>query len=128
MTNAYSSILAYRDDDWQEYLDNMMLYDIFEDVIIAYPNKQTLKCVIRYILYAYSIESDQVHIGVDWEENKKRIYEFVFAPQSKDLVDQLVYLQHPSVTKTIHKWLEWQESAKSPSPSCRCILAYNKKK
>lgn len=109
MINAFNSLTEYKFEDWEQYLDNLMLYEIFEDVIKAYPNKSHLKTVIRYILYAYSVESDKVQIGADWEDNKKRIYDFVHGQQNKELLDQLVYLQHPAVTKTVHKWLEHQD-------------------
>lgn len=110
MISAFSSLISYKEDDWGEYLDRILLLSVFEDVIEAYPDKQRLKSVIRYIAYTYSVESDKIHIGVDWHQNKSDIYEFICAQQNKGLFDDLVNLQHPAVIRSVHKWLDWQNS------------------
>lgn len=110
MINGFSSLIEYQGNDWDNYLDEILLWNIFEDVIQAYEDRDTLKIVIRYIAYTYSVESDKVHIGTDWLQNKIAIFEYVGAKPMKDLQDQLVHLQHPAVLKSAHKWLEYQDS------------------
>lgn len=111
MINVFQSLIEYKENEWEEYLDRILLLNVFKDVIEAYPDKDTLKCVIRYIAYAYSVQSDKIILGQDWEDNKKQIFEFVCVKPTRDLEDQLVFLLHPSITKSIHKYLDFQENS-----------------
>ncbi len=108
MINHYQALVEYCGEDWESFLDDILLSDIFKPLIDAYPDKNNLKCVIRYIVYSYSVDSDKIGIGVDWENNKKKIFEFVCVKPQSDLFNQLVNLTHPKVIEVIHNWLNHQ--------------------
>lgn len=110
MINAYSSLLEYRENEWENYLDQILLFDIFKPVISYYKNRGTLRCVIHYIVYTYSFNSDKITIGQDWLDNKKKIYEFVCAQPIIDLYEELVHLKNEHVLKTIHQWMDFQQN------------------
>ncbi len=110
MINAYQAITTYQQDEWEEYLEKIMLIDIFMPLLKAYQDKSTFKVAVRYILYAYSIDSDKIILGMDWGDNKKKIFEEVYAQPVRDLMNDLVYLKSEAVVETINKWLDFQDS------------------
>lgn len=110
MTQPYYSIIEYEEDDWGEFLERVCLIEIFKPVIEYYKDIGTLKCVIRYIVYAYSLESDKVILGMEWQKNKQHIFEFVLAKPIKDIYEELVLLKNPSVVAAIHNWLEFGDN------------------
>ena len=109
MISPYHSIVNYEEDNWQEFLDKVMLIDIFMPVIKKYSDLQVLKSVIRYIVYAYSADSDKILLGSDWQRNKQGIFEFVLIKPEKTIYEDLVLLKSPEVVESIHKWLEFQD-------------------
>ena len=110
MISAYHSVVNYEEDNWSEYLDNILLLDIFMPVIKEYINSGTLKSVIRYIVYAYSPESDKVILGMDWLKNKQKVFEFVLAKPENSIYQDLVLLKNKAVVNTIHKWLNFLDN------------------
>lgn len=110
MTLPFHSIVSYEEDSWEQFLEQIMLIDIFMPVIKHYENKDTLKCVIRYIAYAYSLNSDKIILGMEWQKNKQQIFEFVLAKPEKTIYEDLVLLKSAAVLETIHRWLEFQEN------------------
>lgn len=110
MTHPFSEIINYHEDDWQEFFERICLIDIFMPVIKAYPDPQTLKCVVRYIVYTYSQHSDKVVLGMDWQKNKQQIFEHVGVLPRTNLYSDLVLLKNEAVLETVHRWLDHQDS------------------
>lgn len=109
MINAYHSLIK-NNDDWEEYLNKITLFEIFKDVIEEYKDKETITCVIRYILYAYSVESDLLILATDWQKNKENIFEQAMVIPRKEIHDDLVFLKNEKVVNVINKWLAWQDA------------------
>lgn len=108
MVNPVQSITEYNGDDFAEYLEVLQLIDIFEELIKQYANdKPLLKQITKYIVWTYSLNSEKVIIGMDWEENKKKIYEYVMLPPT--LYSEIVDLQEEVIVRTIDKWLVHQD-------------------
>lgn len=110
MISPYQSIVNYEEDNWQEFLDKCLLIDIFMPVIKEYSDPQVLKCVIRYIVYAYSVQSEKVVLGMEWQKNKQEIFQFVMIKPEKDSYESLVLLKSKAVVEAIHKWLAFQDN------------------
>jgi hypothetical protein len=110
MTSPYHAILNHEEDNWQEFLEKILLIDIFMPVIIEYKDYSTLKSVIRFITYAYSVESEKIILGMDWQKNKQNIFEFSLVKPEKKLYEDLVLLKNKSVVDCIHKWLAFQDN------------------
>lgn len=109
MISPYSEIINYEEDNWQEFLERVCLIDIFMPVIKSYQDLNTLKCVIRYIVYAYSQSSDKIVLGMEWQKNKQLIFEFVLAKPEKSIYEDLVLLKNTAVVEAIHKWLDFND-------------------
>lgn len=109
MISAYNSLITYNAENWEEYIDRLTLFDIFKDLIKAYPDKEDFTCVIKYILYAYSIESEMLVLGTDWLKNKQRIFEKANIKPRREIYEDLVHLKKKEVVTTIQRWLEWQD-------------------
>lgn len=110
MINAYHSLVTYSDNDWQEYLERLCLIDIFKDLLNEYPDKDNLRCAVRYIMYAYSVESEMVILNKEWHKNKKDIFEAAQVMPRKGLYEDLVLLKSNAVVETIHRWLNFQDN------------------
>lgn len=110
MISTYSNIVSYQNDDWEEYFDKISMIEVFKPVIEEFKTDRVrLKCVIQYILHCYSVESDKVKIGMDWQKNKQEIFEDTCMP-IRDLYQDTVLLMNNSIIETINKWLTFQES------------------
>lgn len=111
MVNPFQALSTYSGDDWCEYLDSISLYEIFKDLIMKYKdNPSLLKGIIRYILWAYSIESDKITLGTDWVDIKKRIFEAAQLPPMEDVQNDVVYLRDDVVLLTIKRWVDFQDN------------------
>ena len=110
MISAYNSLITYNGSEWEDYLERLSFIDIFGGLIKEFPDKGDFTCVIKYIVYAYSVESDMVVIGQDWDKTKKKIFEKVMARPKEDMYRALVHLQNDKVLKAIEKWLQYQNN------------------
>ena len=106
------------DGDWDEYLENICLYEIFKELILEFgADKEKLTGIIHYIVWAYSIDSDKLVIGSEWLANKKRIFKLCKElPETgywnEDFKttwhDAVVLLKSKTILFTIKKWLNYQ--------------------
>ena len=110
MVDPYSEIINHEEDNWQEFFERICLIDIFKPVIEAYGNTDTLKCVIRYIVYAYSVNSDKIILSMEWHKNKQQIFEFVLAKPEKGIYEELVLLKSEAVLQAVCNWVDFQDS------------------
>lgn len=110
MINAFAAIQNYTGDNWEEYLNSIGLYDVFKEILISYPDQDDVKCIIRYIVWAYSVESDRIIIGRDWLQNKKEIFEAANVKPTQKLYNDLVLLKNDIILSVIIKWLNFQDS------------------
>lgn len=110
MISPYQSIISYEEDNWDEFLEKCLLIDIFMPIIIFYKEPHIIKCVIKYIVYAYSVQSEKIVLGMDWQKNKQQIFEFVLIKPEKDSYEDLVLLKNKAVVDTIHNWMEFQDN------------------
>lgn len=72
MTEVYSALSTYAGDNWEDYLERLTVFDVFKDLLDEYTDRDIFKSVIRYILAAYSMESEMIITSADWDTNKKR--------------------------------------------------------
>jgi hypothetical protein len=111
MISPFHSIISYEENDWEEYLDRILLIHVFSPVIKEYKDKDTLKGVIRFIAYAYSVDSDKIILSRDWKKNKQEIFELVLIKPEKKSYEDLVLLKNQAVVETIHRWVTHQDNA-----------------
>jgi hypothetical protein len=103
-------LTTYIGDDWQEYLDSMALFEVFKDLVYKYQGDPVfLKCSIKYIVWAYSKDSDKIVLGTDWIENKKRIFEASQLPPIDEVLTDFVFLKDEIVLTTIKRWIDLQD-------------------
>lgn len=111
MINPVKELTSYDGDEWQEYLDKICLYDIFKELIEKYNDQPTLvKCLIRYIVWTYSKDSEKIILGGDWLENKKRIYEAADLPPTTILHSDVLHLKCRVILVTIKSWISFQDN------------------
>lgn len=110
MISAYHSIVSYDGYDWNDYLTRICVYDIFKELLSEYPDKNDFTSAVKYIMSAYSVESDMVIIGSDWLSTKKRIFEKYCLKDQKKLYSDLVHLKNGKVLNAIQKWLDFQQN------------------
>lgn len=106
MTNPYRAITTYEGLDWQPFLTELGLWEIFDGLFAYYASPGLTTKVIRYIAWAYSEQSEKIITGMDWQENKRKIFDLAGLPGT--LWEPIGRLTDPNVVKTIHKWLDLQ--------------------
>lgn len=110
MISVYSSIVNYTEGDWEQYLDRIAMIDIFGPLLKEYPDPGDFSCVVKFILYAYSIESEMLVIGADWVKTKRKIFEKVCLRPWGSVYEDIVLLKNPSILETIKKWMDYQDN------------------
>lgn len=110
MVSPFHSLTSYEEDNWEDFLNKILLIDIFLPVIEEYHDKNVLKAVIRFIAYAYSPDSDKIILGRDWKKNKQEIFEFVMIKPEKSSYEDLVLLKNKAVVESIHRWVAYQDN------------------
>lgn len=109
MINAYTSIQNYSDEQeaFDEYLKKKYLFDIFKDLLIEFPNVEIFKGVVKYILWAYSLESEMLLMnGETFEKTSERIFKKTKLPES--VYVDVALLESKAVQTAIERWLMWQ--------------------
>lgn len=109
MISPYQALTTHDHDDWYDFLEKCLLLDIFMPVLEEYKDPQTLKLVIKYIVFAYSAQSEHIVLGKEWLENKEQIFELLMFKPIREFKDDVVMLQNPAVIRTINNWLEFQD-------------------
>jgi hypothetical protein len=111
MINPVHSLTTYEGSDWYEYLESISLSEIFKDLIVKYQaDPPLLKGLIKYIVWAYSKDSDKITLGTDWVENKKRIFEAAQLPPMEDVLMNTVFLKDDIILITIKRWIDFQDN------------------
>jgi len=110
MISAYHSILSYQGDDIVSHLEHILLEGVFEPVIESYSDdKPMLKCIIRYIVMAYSKNSDKVLVEGRWHTNKERIYNDAMLPPTEPMRSNVIYFKDDSIRRAALNWMEFQD-------------------
>lgn len=110
MINAFAALQNYNDNNWEEHLNNIGLYEVFKEIIHLYSDTDDRKCIIKYIIWTYSVESDRIVIGRDWLDNKKEIFEAANVKPTQSLYNDLVLLKNDQILAVIIKWMNFQDS------------------
>ena len=110
-------IVKYEGQDWKAYLKDIMLYDVFEDVVSEYRGT-ILTGIMRYIIHLYSIDSNKIILNQEWLSNKKKIFNFCELPVI--IYEDIVLLKSDAVRNSITKWLDFQNL-----PAFSSYMMYN---
>ena len=101
-------LTTYSGEDWDFYLKDILMYDIFEKVCKEYRGEK-LTGIIRYIVMCYSLDSNKISLNGDWLSTKKKV--FNLNNLSADLFDEIVMLKSDSVRNSIILWLNYQNES-----------------
>lgn len=110
MISVYSSLVNYTEGDWEQYLDRIAVLDIFGPLLKEYPDPGDFSAVVKYILYAYSVESEMLAIGADWIKTKRKIFEKVSLKPERSIYEDVIHLKNQTVLETIKRWLDYQDN------------------
>lgn len=109
MINPYTSIMGYSDESgaFDEYLKKKYIFELFKDLLEDFPDINIFKGVVKYILWAYSLESDMLLMnGENFDKTSDRIFKRTKLPE--DLYSDVALLENDSVRVCIGKWLQFQ--------------------
>lgn len=116
-----SSLTTYNGDEWEDYLEKICLIGVFEKIITEFrSDKELVTAIIKYIVWTYSVESEKVVQGMEWQDNKRKVYEDADMPAGERYLisdetykltfyDGFVLLKYPTALETIKKWLDFQD-------------------
>lgn len=107
MVNAFDSIVRLDEKaDFKEYIEKLYLYNIFKPVFDEYPDIETSRLVIKFILYGFSMESDMLMTaGNIWEKIAKNIFTKLCLPD--ELYEDVCLLKNVSVQMSMQRWVQF---------------------
>ncbi len=108
MTNIYNTIVSEREDefDFMGYLQKVKCVHIFQPVFDEFEDITLAVKVIKFILYAYTPESDLLmEKGGTWEKLAKNIFNVVDIPT--DYYEDVWHLKNVAVRDSAQNWLEF---------------------
>jgi hypothetical protein len=109
IANIYQRLKDEQDpEEIKSLLESSGRIEIFERVISSYENWVP---VFKFILFSYSIESDHIQNGDNWEQTRKEIANLVGIQLDDRLnFEEIVYLKAEPVWKTVDQYLKFQQS------------------
>lgn len=108
MTNIYNTIISEREDefDFISYLQKVEAMYIFQPIFDAYEDITLAVKVLKFILYAYTPESDLLmEKGGTWDKLAKNIFNIVDIPS--ELHPDVWQLKNEGVRQAAQNWLEF---------------------
>ena len=109
MVNCYKDIINYDEghDYFDEFLEKMHIMEIFKPIFEEFTDKQVQLGAVKYILYAYSINSDMLTTnGLSWDKLSEKIFKKCKLPDEQ--YDNIARLESVSVQDCIQKWIRYQ--------------------
>lgn len=107
MINSQQELIAYEEDAWEEFLTRLDLLHIFKPILGLSSDKTVIRGIVRYIVWTYSKTSDKVIMDMEWERNKKKIFD------ETDLHlqwrEMLIDLKGEALIQSIERWIEYQD-------------------
>lgn len=111
MINPYIQIINYNEQDLNKYLEEIGVADIFKPLLKEFSDKALFKGAVKFILYAYSLESEVLHtFGNSWVTVYKKIYEKSGLPDNENTFDAVANLKSAEVRETIDLWIAFQNN------------------
>lgn len=107
MINSYQEISTYEENEWQNFLDRLDLYEIFKPIFSLSSDPQTIGGIVRYIAWTYTKTSEKVIVNMSWEKNKSKNFDDTFLP--KEWKERLTQIKDPEVVSVIEAWLSYQD-------------------
>lgn len=107
MTNAYNAIVTFEGDNFQDYLDRLFLFTVFEEIFKEYPDIEICKKIIKFIAWSYSMDSDMLLMqGNSWNKVAPEIFKRAKLPD--ELYNDVCLLENVAVLETVDQWLRHQ--------------------
>lgn len=107
MVHIYSEVVGYESaHEFEDHIKKLHLFEIFKSIFIEFPLHA--QKIIKFILYAYSIESDMLTTqGSTWAKISKKICDKVGLDSS--ILDVDFLLNNESVRTSIQRFLQYQD-------------------
>jgi len=110
MIIPFVEITTYSGTDLPGFLKERELWETFEPLFKEF-GSVTFPGAVKFVLYAYSIESEVLHAtGITWETMAKVIYQKSGLPSDEELFDRIANLKDATVQEVITKWLDFQNN------------------
>lgn len=111
MINPFHEITTTQDDDFEEFLKRIHLFEIFKPAYIEFQDLELFKGIVKFIAWGYSINSDMLNTsGNTWSKVAEMIYEKAELPrtESDDVYHAVYGLKSDGVREAIERWLNFQ--------------------
>lgn len=106
MINAFNEIIKC-EEDFSQLLDKYPFLRIFEPVIIEFPDNYS--SIIKYIAYAFSIESNKITLQGDRRKETTSIFKELKIKE--EFYTDIILLQNRELLKSVQQWVKFQDSA-----------------
>lgn len=107
MTNPYIAITNYNGMDWEGFLRSLSVENVFHPLREVFEG-ELLGKVVKYIVWTYSVDSDRIIVGMEWQFNKQKIFDLVGLPG--DAWHAIGLMENAIIIDVINKWLDVQNN------------------
>ena len=107
MVSLYKELGHLEPEQFLAKLELMDL-DLFDGLKVEYP-ELWLK-IARFILYAFSWDSDMLILNDDWENSKRKIYNRVGLPKDDGLFKDITNIIPPAICLCVKNYLAFQQA------------------
>lgn len=108
MVNGFHETVSF-DGDYEEIFDKFNFIRIFDPIFKSFPDKQEAGRIVKYIAYAFSLESNKITVSGDRRKETQDIFNELKI--KKDLYTDVVLLQNNEILKSVQAWCKFQDSA-----------------
>src|SRR5580765_6143085 len=108
MVNGFSEIVNY-EGNYEDIFDKYNFVRIFEPLFKEFPEKETACKIVKYIAYAFSLESNKITVSGDRRRETSSIFDYLKI--NKDLYTDVILLENKAVLKSVQSWCKFQDSA-----------------
>lgn len=107
VVSLYVELAHIEPEQFEAKIEKMDL-DLFDSLKVEYPSHWIN--IAKFILLAFSFDSDMLKLNDDWEISKKKIYSKVGLPKEEELYATIVELKSSSIYQTVNNYLNLQQA------------------
>ena len=111
MISPFHEIIKSEDDNFEEFLKKIHLFEIFKPIAIEFPDGDLFKGIVKFVAWGYSIHSDMLHTtGNTWDKVCEYIYDKAELPDNNELYESVAHLKSEGVRESVERWLNFQNN------------------
>lgn len=107
VVSLYKELAHLEPEQFEAKIERMDL-DLFDLLKVEHPKHWF--GITKFILLAFSHDSEMLMLNDDWEMSKKKIYNKVGLPKEEEIFNMVVQLNSTAIYQTVNNYLNFQQA------------------